>query len=79
MKSDIHEELARFKNLDTIPGLPEDLEVAIKTFIEQTVIIGEYGLETMPGEYVEKLLMVLVKYPKYDALTKELIYILRNQ
>mgnify|MGYP003119681876 FL=1 len=79
MKSDIHKELARFKKLDTIPGLPEDLEVAIKTFIEQTVIIGEYGLETMPGEYVEKLLMVLVKYPKYDALTKELIYILRNQ
>ena len=43
--------------------LPEDLQVAINTFIEQFNIMEEYDLEHIPSDYVANLLETMSKYP----------------
>ena len=35
------------KGLKVNPNTPKDLAIAIKTFIQQAVIVGEYNLDTM--------------------------------
>ena len=37
--------LTRMKTLKASPWMPEDLRVAINTFIKQAVIVGEYSLD----------------------------------
>ena len=72
------QDLERMKNLKVREDIPEDLRVAIKSFIEQAVIIGEYDLDHMPMEYMENLLKTVAKYPEHSLLLMELIKILKE-
>ena len=75
---DVRKDLKRMKGLRVNPNTPEDLAVAIQTFIQQAVIVGEYNLDTMPGEYVDNLIDAFSKYPQYHDLMEELITILNR-
>ena len=44
--------------------LPEDLKVAIKTFMEQVVIMEEYNTDFINGEYMANLINAFSKYPE---------------
>ena len=66
------------KNLKVREDIPEDLRIAIKSFIEQAVIVGEYELDHMPMEYMENLLKTVAKYPEHSLLLMELIKILKE-
>tara|TARA_B100000900_G_scaffold329763_1_gene290202 strand:- start:392 stop:652 length:261 start_codon:yes stop_codon:yes gene_type:complete len=78
LPEEIKKDLTRMKGLKVNPNTPEDLAVAIQTFIQQAVIVGEYNLDTMPGEYVDNLLDAFSKYPQYHDLMEELITILNR-
>ena len=78
MKKEEKEQLKNFKELKVRPGTPDDLKLAIQTFIQQAVIVGEYELDTMPTEYTENLLQTMSKYPEYNLLTLELIDIVNQ-
>ena len=74
----IRKDLTRMKGLKINPNTPKDLAIAIQTFIQQAVIVGEYNLDTMPGEYVDNLLHTFSKYPQYKDLMDDLINILNR-
>ena len=78
MNSEEKKQLKSFKELKVKPGTPDDLKLAIQTFIQQAVIVGEYELDTMPTEYTENLLRTMSKYPEYNLLTLELIDIVNQ-
>ena len=78
LPEDLKRDIQSIKNLKVIDGVPKDLKVAIQTFIEQAIIIGEYELETMPPEYLNNLLKVMSKYPEYNILLSQLIEILNK-
>ena len=78
MSPENKKELERFKTLNVKAGVPKDLGVAIESFIQQAIIIGEYGLEYMPSEYMENLLRTLAKYPEHSTLFMEMIEILER-
>ena len=71
--------LERIKTLKVRDDVPEDLGIAIKTFMEQTIIINEYGLDHMPSEYMENLLRELAKYPEHSMLFMDMIEILERE
>ena len=71
--------LEEIKVLDVREGTPEDLTVAIQTFIQQAVIIGEHDLDSMPPEYMQNLLEVMGKYPEYNRVTLNIIDILKKR
>tara|TARA_R100000008_G_C3506519_1_gene126524 strand:- start:390 stop:644 length:255 start_codon:yes stop_codon:yes gene_type:complete len=75
---EIRKDLTRMKGLKIKAGIPEDLSIAIKTFIQQAIIVGEYELDSMPGEYLNNLLNAFAKYPEYHDLMNELIKILNQ-
>mgnify|MGYP003126174948 CR=1 FL=1 len=75
---EIRKDLVRMKRLKIKQDIPEDLSIAIKTFIQQAVIVGEYELDTMPSEYLNNLLSAFAKYPEYHDLMNELIKILNQ-
>ena len=55
------------------PGHPKEVEEAIHTFLQVSMMLIEYPeLDTIPIEYVDKLLETLVKYPEYNNLTMDL-------
>ena len=58
--------------------LPEDLQVAINTFIEQFNIMEEYDLEHIPSDYVANLLETMGKYPEYNNATMGLMEVLQR-
>ena len=70
--------LERIKTLKVRKDIPEDLGVAIQSFMQQAVIIGEYELDHMPMEYMENLLKTIAKYPEHSLLLMELIEILKE-
>ena len=78
MSPDQKQDLERMKNLKVREDIPEDLRIAIKSFIEQAVIVGEYELDHMPMEYMENLLKTVAKYPEHSLLLMELIKILKE-
>ena len=78
MSTDDREKLKHFKTIDVRDGTPEDLTIAIQTFIQQAIIIGENELDYMPPEYMENLLEVMSKYPEYNKTTLGLIEILKK-
>ena len=67
------EELKRIKSLKVIESLPEDLKIAVESFLEQAIIVGEYELDYMPSEYLKNLFKVCSKYPEYDELLLRMI------
>ena len=70
--------LTRMKTLNVRNDIPEDLRIAIESFIQQAVIIGEYELDHMPSEYMENLLKTFAKYPEYCETMMEMIKILEE-
>ena len=78
MSPEEREQLKRMKTLKVREDIPDDLRVAIQSFIEQAVIVGEYDLDTMPSEYVNNLLKAFSKYPQYNDLMDDLINILNR-
>tara|TARA_R110001592_G_scaffold138333_4_gene357244 strand:- start:3259 stop:3507 length:249 start_codon:yes stop_codon:yes gene_type:complete len=78
MSPEDKENLKRIKTLKVKEDLPEDLRIAIKTFLEQAYIIGEYDLPHMPPEYMENLLNVLAKYPEHSLFTLTILEILKK-
>ena len=56
--------------------LPQDLQDAINTFVEQFNIMEEYDLETIPPEYTANLLQTMKQYPEYNNVLLDLIAIL---
>ena len=70
--------LTRMKTLNVRNDIPDDLRIAIESFIQQAVIIGEYDLDHMPLEYMENLLKTFAKYPEYCETMMEMIKILEE-
>lgn len=58
--------------------LPDELQSAINTFIEQFNIMEEHNLETIPTEYSISLLETMRQYPEYNNILLELITILEE-
>ena len=59
--------------LEPREDLPEDLKVAIKTFMEQAVIMEEYNTDFINGEYMANLIEAFSKYPEHSLFTYELV------
>ncbi len=76
MKDDISKELIEIGQKRPNPNLPQDLYVAIDTFMQQTVIIGQNELDFMPPEYMENLVRAVAKYPEYSSFLEDLLAIL---
>mgnify|MGYP003132977376 CR=1 FL=1 len=61
------------------PGHPNEIQQAIKTFLDFSIILTEYPeMDHIPPEIVENLLNTLMKYPEYNMLTLDLINILKQ-
>jgi len=69
-------ELERLKTLGIREDLPENLTIAIETFLQQAIIVGEYELDSMPGEYVENLLKAISEYTEYTDILMDLMNVL---
>ncbi len=78
MSPEDRERLKHFKRIGVKEYVPEDLAKAIKTFLQQAIIIGEYELDAMPPEYMENLLKVMSKYTEYNKVTLDLIEMLKK-
>ena len=78
MSPEQKEDLKRIKTLKIREDIPDDLKVAIRTFLDQAVIIGEYELDHMPSQYLENLLKTIAKYPEHSLLLMELLQILNK-
>ena len=59
--------------LEPREDLPEDLKVAIRTFMEQAVIMEEYDTDYINGEYMANLIKAFSKYPEYSIFTYDLV------
>ena len=78
MSPEQKEDLKRIKNLKIRKDIPDDLRIAIKSFLNQAVIVGEYELDHMPSQYLENLLKTIAKYPEHSLLLMELLQILNK-
>jgi len=78
MSPEEKEKLEAFKCMGVREGTPKDLTIAIQTFIQQAIIIGEHDLDSMPPEYMQNLLEVMGRYPEYNKVTLDLIKILKK-
>ena len=63
----------RAGKLEPREELPEDLKIAIRTFMEQVVIMEEYDTDFINGEYMVNLIEAFSKYPEYSLFTYELL------
>ena len=59
--------------------LPEDLQDAINTFVEQFNIMEEHNLDSIPPEYTTNLFKVMSNYPEYNTTLLELLGIVNNE
>ena len=59
--------------LEPRDDLPEDLKVAIRTFMVQAVIMEEYNTDYINGEYMANLIKAFSKYPEYSLFTYDLV------
>ena len=57
---------------------PEEVKVAVKSFLEATKMVMTENLETIPHEYLTNMLEVLVKYPETQPIAWELVQILKK-
>ena len=56
--------------------LPEDMQIAINTFIQSAIVTEENDLPYVPSEYVINLLDTIKKHKEYNSLYLELVEIL---
>ena len=57
--------------------IPEDIRIAIETFIKSAIMIEEEGLDYMPGEYMGNLLKAFANHPENQTAQECLIFLLR--
>jgi len=58
---------------------PEEVVVALDTFFAAgKMLIDNPEIQSIPGEYIEKLLRVLSEYPQYQDLVLSLIQIVNG-
>jgi hypothetical protein len=70
------EYIKHIKKLKPEPWLPEDIQIAINTFIEATIMVEENDLPYIPTEYVISLLDAIKKHKEYNSLYLELVEML---
>jgi hypothetical protein len=73
------EYIKHIKKLEPEPWLPEDMQIAINTFIQSTIMLEENDLPYVPSEYVISLLDTIKKHKEYNSLYLELVEILLPQ
>jgi hypothetical protein len=73
MSDKVHKDLKRFKKFKVREDIPEDLQVAVASFIAATVMVGENNLESIPGEYLANLMEVMDKYPEYHGVLRSIV------
>ena len=61
-----------FEGLKKVKNLPEDVDVALKSFITACEGMMEYELESVPTEYLVNLINAMGKYPKYRFMANHL-------
>ena len=59
--------------------LPDELQSAINTFIEQFNIMEEYDLDHIPRQYTINLFETMSKYPEYNNVLIDLYDIVMDQ
>ena len=58
---------------------PPEVKEAIDSFFMAGKMMVDYPeMQTVPGEYVDKLLKSMIKYPQYHDLIQDLIAILNR-
>ena len=52
---------------------PEDIQIAVQSFLGASKMMVEEKLDYLPGEYLANLLEILQKYPEYNNITMDLV------
>tara|TARA_X000001036_G_scaffold403031_1_gene409266 strand:- start:1226 stop:1480 length:255 start_codon:yes stop_codon:yes gene_type:complete len=52
---------------------PEDVKVAVQSFLEASRMMVTEELPYVPFEYLKNLLKTLAKYPEYNSITLDLL------
>ena len=52
---------------------PEDVRIAVESFLEASKMLVDEKLDFLPGEYLANLLETLQKYPEYNSITMDLV------
>jgi hypothetical protein len=65
--------MSKYEDLQAAKFLPQEVQDAINTFIQQFLIMLEYDLDEVPREYGVNLIKTLSKYPEYRILAEELL------
>ena len=67
-----------FEGLKKVENLPEDVDVALKSFITAAEGMIEFDINHIPSEYIVNLINTLGKYPKYRLMANHLALIVLN-
>ena len=67
-----------FNGLKKVENLPEDVDVALKSFITACEGMLEFDVDTIPTEYLVNLINAMGKHPKYRAMANHLALIVLN-
>tara|TARA_B100002019_G_C21247113_1_gene588987 strand:+ start:1640 stop:1894 length:255 start_codon:yes stop_codon:yes gene_type:complete len=59
-------------------GYPEEVQVAVKSFLEATKMVMTENLDHIPHEYLTNMMEVLIKYPETQKVAWELVQILKK-
>ncbi len=57
---------------------PEEVQVAVKSFLEATKMVMTENLDHIPHEYLTNMLEVLIKYPETQEIAWDLVQILKK-
>ena len=76
MDTSSKEYLEHIKKLEPQTWLPEDIQIAIESFIASAIMVEENDLDYVPSEYIINLLETIKKHKEYNSLYLELIELL---
>ena len=57
---------------------PEEVQVAVKSFLEASKMVVSEDLDHLPHEYLTNMLQVLIKYPETQEIAGDLVQILKK-
>jgi len=57
---------------------PEEVQIAVKSFLEASKMVVSEDLDHLPHEYLTNMLQVLLKYPDTQWIAQELVEILKK-
>ena len=67
-----------FEGLKKVKYLPEDVDIALKSFATACESMLEFDVDTIPTEYLVNLINAMGKHPKYRAMANHLALIVLN-